>query len=238
VNPPTGVAVLVIGDGRDSYLRRCVDSMGALAGNITEWWMHDDTGDRTYRAELAARYPGWRHINAGPRAGCAGAFQSCWAQLRAGSAADHIFLVEGDFEFFRPVDLDAIAGLLDDRPYLAEVALVRDPVNADEHAAGGVVECHPDWYTDMADGCGRQWLEQGAFYTTNPHLFRRTLLDIPWPEHRPGTYSESTFHQQLMTGGTPETPAGQVRYAYWGPRDSGVWVRHIGHERHTESREY
>jgi hypothetical protein len=232
------IALLVITDGRDDCLRRCVESLHHLHGNISERWMHDDTGDDAYRAELAARYPTWRHIDAGPRAGCAGAFQSCWRKLRVGSVAKHLFMIEGDFEFFRPVDLNAMAGLLDERPYLAEVALIRDSVNAEEQAAGGVVECHPDWYTDMADEQGRQWLEQGAFYTTNPNLFRRTLLDVPWPEHRPGTYSESTFHQQLMSGGTPEVPGDQVRYAYWGPRDSGVWVRHIGHQRHHDGRGY
>lgn len=226
------IAVLVITDGRDAYLDRCVASLGHVTGDITEWWMHDDTGDADYRAALAARYPDWRHIDAGPqRAGCAEAFRSCWRQLRQHSTADKVFLIEGDFEFFRPVDLDDMAALLDARPYLAEVALRRQPWNDLEIAAGGIVEQHPEWYTDCSDDAGRQWLEQSAFFTTNCPLFRRSLFDVEWPGHIPGQYSEGTFHQRLVTQGTPEVPGDAVRYAYWGSRESGVWVHHIGEQR-------
>jgi hypothetical protein len=226
------IAVVVITDGRDAYLERCIASMHYLAGHVGEWWMHDDGGTPDYRARLTDRYPAWRHINAGPeRAGCAGAFQSVWRQLRAQSTADKFFLVEGDFEFCRPVDLDSMAVLLDEHPYLAEVALRRQPWNAAETAAGGIVEMHPDWYVDCRDGAGREWLEQRAFYTTNCPLSRMSLLDVPWPAYQDGRFSEGTFHQQLMADGTPEVPGDQVKYAYWGARDSGVWVQHIGDQR-------
>jgi hypothetical protein len=227
------IGVIVITDGRDAYLDRCVASLHQwVSGGIGEWWMHDDGGTPTYRQTLAARHTDWRHINAGPtRAGCAGAFQSFWRQLREQSRADHIFMIEGDFEFHRPIDLDAMAGLLDERPYLAEVALLRQPWNPAETAAGGVIEQHPDWYTDWSDEQGRAWLEQSSFFTANPCVFRRSLLGVPWPEHRDGCFSEGTFHQRLITDGTPEVPGPQVRYAYWGSRGSGVWVQHIGHAR-------
>lgn len=232
------VALLVIGDGRDDYLRRCIDSMRHLHGTIVERWMYDDTGDPVYRAELAARYPRWGHINGGPRQGGAGAIRHSWRHLRDHTRARFMFWVEQDFEFFRPVDLDAMAGLLDDRPYLAQVVLRRQPYNSAEHAAGGVVEQHPDWYVDMSDDTGRQWLEQGMYFTTNPNLTRTTLLGRDWPGHQDGTYSESTFHRQLLRDGTPEVPGDQVRYAWWGARDSGVWVRHIGERRHHEGTGY
>lgn len=57
MNPGT-VAVLVITDGRHDYLRQCVDSLlERVRGNITEWWMYDDTGDPTYRHQLARQFP-------------------------------------------------------------------------------------------------------------------------------------------------------------------------------------
>lgn len=225
------IALVVIGDGRDEYLRPCIESMHHLTGPISERWMYDDTGDALYRADLQHRYPDWHHINGGPRQGCAGAFQQVWHQVRAGTQARFVFLVEQDFVFLRTIDLASMAELLDERPYLAEIALRRQPWNEHEKAAGGIVEWHPDWYLDRHDDTGRSWLEQRAFFTTNCPLFRTSLLSVPWPDSRPRCYSEGTFHQDLMRDGTPEVPGDQVTYAYWGTRDSGIWVEHIGHHR-------
>lgn len=224
--------MLVIGDGRDQYLKECIESMTVHlpVDDIVEWWMHDDTGSETYRADLVTRYPQFRHIHGGPRLGCAGAYRSAWSQVLAHTGADYIFLIEQDFRFIRPVPLDDMADLLEHRGDLAQVALRRQPWNESEKAAGGIVEWHPDWYQDQT-GWGHRWLEHTAFFTTNPCLFRSSLLRVPWPLHQPGVYSEGTFHQRLMVGGTPEVPGSAVRYAYWGSRDSGVWVEHIGYER-------
>jgi hypothetical protein len=225
------IAILVIADGRDQYLDPCMMSLPQLSGDIAERWIHDDTGDPHYRSTLADRYPGWRHINAGPRSGCAAAFQSAWRQLRNGSECDHIFLVEQDFVFPRPVPLPEIADMLTDYPYLAQVALRRQPWNSNEIAAGGVVEQHPEQYMDCHDDKGRQWLQHRMFFTTNPCLIRRTLLDVPWPSHQEGCYSEGLFHHRLLAEGTPEVSGPEVAYGYWGARDSGTWVEHIGYQR-------
>ena len=224
------IAVVIIGDGRDPYLRQCTATLGQLHGPISEQWLYDDSGDDAYRRSLAARYRSWRHINAGPRQGCAGAFQQVWSQVANATQAKFIFLVEGDFRFVRPIDLAGMANLLEERPYLAEIALLRQPWNSEERRAGGIIEWHPDWYVDMEDKQGRHWLEHRSF-TTNPCLFRRSLLDIPWPGHQPGAYSEGLFSQHIHTHGTPEVPGEQVRCAYWGARGSGVWVEHIGYQR-------
>lgn len=224
------IALVIIGDGRDYYLRQCVGSLSQLYGPLSEHWMYDDTGDPSYRKELANRYPNWRHIDGGPRQGCAGAFQQVWRQVAEGTQAEFVFLVEQDFRFVRPIHLSAMAGLLESRPYLAEVALLRQPWNEEEKRAGGIIEWHPDWYVDMEDKKGRHWLEHRSF-TTNPCLFRRSLLDIPWPDHAPGGYSEGLFSQRIHSEGTPEVSGEQVRCAYWGQRGSGVWAEHIGYQR-------
>lgn len=224
------IALLVMTDGRDEYLERCMGSIYHLDGRISEWWIHDDTGDDGYRAGLVRRYQGWRHIGEGPRRGCAGAYQHAWRSIRDGSSARFVCLVEQDFEFIRTVDLHAMCGLLDDHPELVQVALRRQPWNDVEAAAGGIVESHPDWYEDKSDGL-REWLEHSAFFTTNPCVFRRSLMNIPWPRHTPGCYSEGTYHQMIKRLGTIETPGPETRYAYWGNRCSGVWTHHIGHKR-------
>lgn len=229
------IDIVIIGDGRDEYLTHCANSLHWLRGNIKRIWLYDDTGDEQYRHHLKTKYPTWTHINGGQRQGCAGAFQQVWKQLAEhtatkGTKSEFFFFIEQDFTFFRLVDLDSMAGLLTERPYLAEVALLRQPWNSEEKRAGGIVQWHPDWYTSMSDQSGRQWLEHRNF-TTNPCLFRRSLLNIPWPAHQPGAYSEGIFSHHIHTEGTPEVPGDQVRCAYWGPRGSGSWVKHIGYHR-------
>jgi hypothetical protein len=225
------IAFLVITDGRDEYLRQCIASLDYLHGPVVERWMFDDTGDSAYRSELRERYPQWRHIHAGPRSGCAGAFRSAREQVRNSTGAKFLFMIEQDFTFFRYVNMRAMMQVLDDNQHIAEIALRRQPWNEQERAAGGVVEQHPDWYVDKEDKDGRKWLEQGVFYTTNPHLERTSLLNIPWPDHQVGRYSEDTFTHILKSHGTPEVVGDDVRFAYWGARDSGVWTTHIGYER-------
>lgn len=236
------VAVVIVSDGRDEYLAECVKSLGMLMEGydfkISERWLHDDTGNEEYRKELASRYPQFVHINGGERQGCAGAFQSVWRQLRVHTRATHIFLIEQDFVFLRRINLYQMEWLLRWNPHLAQVALRRQAWNPEEKFSGGVVELHPDWYEDKSHTDRYndpdnflQWLEHSAFFTTNPSLFRSTLLSVPWPAHQEGTYSESLFHRHLILHGTPEVPGDRVRYAYWGARNSGTWVEHIGHQR-------
>lgn len=237
------IAVLVITDGRDDTLDQTLTSaVRLLTGNVIEWWLWDDTGDNMHRAMLAASYPSIEHIASGPRLGAAGAVQAAWRILAEASSADYIFHLEDDFTFTRPIDLNDLTRLLNDRPWLAQVALRRGPVNDAEHAAGGVIEQHPDWYTDRhdrtADGRGRHWLEHRAYWTNNPCLYRRSLLTAGWPGHVHGRYSEDTFHQRLMVRGTPEAHGVDVAYAYWGARDSGVWTEHIGAHRASNARGY
>jgi len=224
------IATVIIGDGRDQYLRQCVGSLGQLYGDVSEQWMYDDSGDSGYRRSLARRYPRWRHINGGERQGCAGAFQQVWAQVAVETRARFIFLIEQDFRFIRPIDLTSMAAVLEERPYLAEIALLRQPWNSEEKRAGGIVEMHPDWYVDMSDKQGRHWLEHRSF-TTNPCLFRRSLLTVPWPDSRPWAYSEGIFSHTIHEQGIPGVPGDQVRCAYWGKRGFGPWVEHIGYER-------
>lgn len=233
------IAALVVADGRDVHLGRCLASLDAMvSGPIVDRVLHDDTGDDAYRARLAVRFPDWTVIGDGPRRGAAGAVKAAWDWLAENSSCGYVFHLEQDFEICRPVDLCQLAELLDDHPELAQVVLRRDAVNGSEIAAGGVVEQHPDWYLDRADGQGRCWLEHQAYWSNNPCLYRMSLVwRYDWPAHVPGRYSEDTFTQMLRETGTPEAGRGTVRYAYWGARDSGVWVRHLG-GRHPDAKGY
>lgn len=216
------ICLLVITDGREDYLRDTIASARAnLDGPITERLMFDDTGDDTYRDQLRAEYPDFRHINAGPRAGFGGAIRGAWAHLAWHSRARYVFHLEADFTFNRPVPLADMALVLEGNPHLVQLALRRQPWNDTERAAGGIVECHPDDYTDRTDG-QHEWLEHRRFWTTNPSLYRTDLVrKHPWPR---ADQSEGRFGLEL-------TNSPKVRFGYWGARHSGEWVTHIGHDR-------
>lgn len=222
------IALLVVTDGREDYLTACVESAADhLDGPISERVMYDDTGDAAYRADLAARFPQFIHINAGPRQGFGGAIRAAWAHLAAHSHARYVMHLEQDFTFNRTVDLDAMAATLHANPHLVQLALRRQPWTDHEAQAGGVVEQHPDAYTDKHGPHG-DWLEHRLFFTTNPSLYRRTLCRTEWPE---GGNSEGHYTHHLLQHGTPEATGDAIRFGYWGTRDSGEAVCHIGHQR-------
>lgn len=216
------VALIIITDGRDDYLARCVTSAEEhLTGPITERWMFDDTGNDAYRTRLKRRYPDWHHIDGGPRQGFGGAIRAAWSHLVARSQADWVFHLEGDFTFVRDVDLADLIAVMADRPDLVQLAFRRQAWSAAERAAGGVVEANPGAYHEHRDRTGRVWLTHRLFFTTNPCLYRRSLCQEGWPD---GPESEGRFtHHLLMSG--------DVWFGYWGARSSGEWVKHIGQTR-------
>lgn len=224
------IALLVITDGRSACLAQTIESAKKrLRGPITEFVMYDDTGDSQHRRMLARTYPEFAHINAGPRQGFGGAIAHAWQYLADWSEADYVFHLEGDFTFNREVDLLALAATLEAHPELAHMALRRQAWAPVEIAAGGVVEMHPDAYTDVfVDVHQRAWLEHRLFWTTNPSLIHMDLIRRGWPDV---PQSERQFTEYLLREGSPWVPGDEVRFGYWGRREDGPWVHHIGDER-------
>lgn len=224
------IALLVMTDGRDGYLARTLASFEEMVtGPITGRVIHDDTGDPDHAARLAETYPGFAVAATPKRAGFGGAIQSAWTSLGyLDPAAQWVFHLEADFVFRQPVDLQALTYVLAVNPHLAQLALRRQSWNDAEKAAGGIVEQHPDAYLEGEAPNGLQWLEHRQCFTTNPSLYRRSLCNVGWPD---GANSEGVFTHHLLDLGTPEVIGPRVRFGFWGSRESGEWVEHIGHER-------
>ena len=229
------IALLVMTDGRRECVAASVQSALANlepAALVSEVWIHDDSGDPAYgewvRERFGAHYPGrpWRYVSTGRRSGFGGAIRSAWSHLRASSSARYVFHLEDDFVFNRPVNLAELVELLDFNPGLLQAALRRQPWNAEELAAGGIVELNPGDYRDrstrLSDGSLCYWLEHRRFFTTNPSRYRRELVELTdWPA---GLNSEGRYSIERFAD--PCTASGFV-----GARSSGEWVHHIGHER-------
>lgn len=142
---------------------------------------------------------------------------------------DFVFWLEHDFEFLRPVDLTAIAPVLDHNEELAQMALMRGSVNDVEKALGGVVADHKDRGTKfvsrvtnlgLSDERGEyvEWLSHQAYFTTNPSLMtRQFMIEHPWPDYP--SECEGKFGIDLTKAG----------YQFGILGDGKPWVEHIGH---------
>jgi hypothetical protein len=222
------IALLVMTDGRRECIERTIPSFLAAVDRpdlLAELWIHDDSADPEYVRWLEDTFAprGFRIISGGGRSGFGGAIRSAWHHLRAGSTAPYVFHLEDDFIFPRTVPLSGMVDVLDHHPHLVQMALRRQPWNVAERAVGGIVEQHPGDYIDAQGYGGHQWLEHRRFFTTNPCLYRRALIDEhDWPD---GADSEGRF-------GIAVNAAAEVEpFAFWGARGSGEWCEHIGLER-------
>lgn len=214
------ICLLVMTDGRDTIHETIASASLRMKGSITHRIIHDDSGSEHHRDKLGALYPDYEIIG-GPRSGFGGAISRAWAHITEAVHESWVFHLEDDFTFNRHINIDAMVEVLTHNRHVAQMALRRQPWNESERAAGGIVEEHPEDFVDYQDG-NQQWLEHRRFFTTNPSLYRSDLCARGWPQE---DYSEGKFGIRLLQD-HPETTFG-----YWGSRQSGEWVHHIGTER-------
>lgn len=165
----------------------------------------------------AMRLPG------GPPKGFCAATRQLW-KAAAEPGPSLVFWLEHDFEFFRTVDLRDAATVLADNPQIAQIALMRDAVNAEEKAAGGLWELRREQYEfrfTKDDPALRvpwvPWMEHSAYFTTTPSLMLRSFMEAnPWPTY--GSECEGRFGIDLRSRGFSFGVMGQGE----------PWVRHVG----------
>lgn len=186
------VCLLLISDGRDEYLQRTLLSAAE----------HLPAFDQLVHVE-----------DRGHELGFAGAIQHGWEQVKA----DWVFHLEADFTFTERVDLNRMKTILVARPYLAQLVLKRQPWNPDETAAGGIIEQHPDDYTEVNAYAGT-WTEHRRFWSTNPSLYSTRFCRLGWPQV---PQSEGIFTHRLL-----KDP--HLRFAFWGGKTDPPRVTHIG----------
>lgn len=189
----TKIALLLISDGRQECLRATMASAQEMLPPV-DYFVHVN--------------------DAAHELGFAGAIQEGWRRVRH-LDADYVFHLEQDFTFRRYVDIPAMVRVLRAHPHIVQIALLRQPWNADERAAGGVIEQYPDSY-ETVRWDGLVWREHRRFVTTNPSLWPRWMIERQWPD---GPESEGHFGIQLFG----EDP--RYRAAFWG---DAVWCDHVG----------
>lgn len=211
------VALVVLTNGRMDCIDHSIDAaLANLHGlELAPVVICDDSADDQYRAWLAQRFPEATIISDGTNLGYAGAMRRAWAAaIDAGT--EYVFWLEEDFIVLRPVDLSAMALVLDERPRLTQVMLKRQAWWANEVAAGGLVEANPGMFIDASNGV-HCWTEYAAFWTS-PYLVRRDFLQaFEWPYE---SHSETMFSAKMRNLGR--------RGALWGRRDDPPLVEHVG----------
>lgn len=219
---PFDSTLVVFTDGRDYIYDTIPSAAASLRGPITRRIIYDDSGDPLNRDRLATAFPTFTvaHSPDG-RLGFGGAIRFMWNYLATHDENPYIFHLEDDFLFNDEVDVGAMCGLLTEHPSLVQVALRRQACNADERAAGGVIEVDPEAFA----GCewkSHKYEIHRKFWTTNPSVYRRSLCSRGWPND---PYSEGKFGA-IIRDESVASP-----FAYWGSRRDEPLVTHVGVER-------
>lgn len=188
------VCLLTIGDGRDGYHERSWASLREMLPD-TDYTVSID--DRDHRLGFSGAYgEGFRRA--------------------AETGADYVFGAELDFTFRRPIPLNDMAATLAANTDLVQMALLRQPWNAAEKAAGGIIEQRPETYVRSEWG-PYTYMAHRNFVTTNPALWPMWVIKRGWPQV---PESEGRFGLDLFA----ERP--EYRAAFWGAGE--VWTDHIG----------
>lgn len=226
--PP--ITLLVMTDGRSTIHDAIASFEAQVEGNVVRKVIHDDSGNVNTRNRLQRRYPDHEVIYGGARRGFGGAIHYAWEVLLGDGDSDYVFHLEDDFTFNRKLDIDQMAYVLDGHPNVVQMALRRQSVGHEQAAGSDVldnrgitaVEQVEAWEqcTEAQGMTGFEWLEHRLYFTTNPSLYRASLMDRGWPAipNSEGHFSIKLFDEDPLN-----------RSGYWGSWDKGrEWVRHIG----------
>jgi hypothetical protein len=191
------VALLVIGDGRHEYHHK---SLAAALKHLPKFDHYIFVQDPDHQL------------------GFGGAIREAWRQVLQ-TDARHVVHLEADFTFDRAIPVADMVAVLESEPHLVQMALLRQPWNAEERAAGSIANLLAEDLTPV-QVLGYRWLEHRRYFTTNPCVYPRWVAERGWPD---GPQSEGHFGLELF-GSDPE-----LRAAFWGHGEE--WCTHIGTDR-------
>lgn len=218
------VALLFITDGRRECAGQTLECLAEMVGPLffEASIVVDDSCSEEYSSWLNTKWPWSRHLPIGKsKRGFDGAIAAGWEAVKSlDPSIEYVFHLEDDFVMVRHPRFRDMERILRLHPEIVQVALKRQPWNQAEIEAGGIVELDPDSFIQQEED-GLEWYEQRKFFTTNPSLYRRALVDLGWPR---GKMSEGRFTRMVLND--PE-----ARFAYLGQKFDEPWVLHIGNER-------
>ena len=232
-------------DGRKDMIVPTLESFRQnVRGDISCMLVNDDSGDKAYQDWLANNLRDLigsdvpilvNTVHA--RSGFGGAIRNAWrwvADLQqsvwGGVDFDWVFHLEDDFTFPSVIDLNEIRSVMETHPYLAQMALRRQPWGSDLQFEGGFIEAKPELYTEhswMRSLSSHWWIETRRNWTTNPSLFRWELCKLGWPDDpfSEGKYGFVLKEERGLPWGIPPD---QVQFGIWGRLEDKPRCTHIG----------
>lgn len=214
------IALLVFTDGRLDCLAATIASAEEkLKGSFGLKRIVNDEPLCSNPENLLQRYIqlGYEVDTNPKRIGGACTIARAWSRLPVGCT--HIFHLEGDFIFNEPIPIKDMIAVLDAHPKLAQMALVRQPVNGAEIAAGSIIRACPERYAEQKEN-GYVWLENNFCFTNNPCIYPFEITRYPYPEKQSWPWGEGEFSAFLRGRG--------YWFGYWGAVDQEPKVTHIG----------
>lgn len=180
---------LVVGTYRKrTHIEDCLRSIDSNVRGVGDIVFVDDSGDREHCDWL-------RQYGEVVWVGGRGYTTAMWLACQQ-MTGDYCAWTEEDFTFTEPVDLEALAGQLEHRPELAQLALLRQPWFDFEVEAGGLIEGLLAKGNDVKLDRG-VWV-QDFIFTTNPSVWRRQAWTSGWPD---AEWSEAAKSEQLREAG-------------------------------------
>lgn len=170
------------------HIEAALTSIDANLTGVSDLVFIDDSGDPEHSEWL--RQYGMVYEVGGRGYGAA------MKQLCAAAEGDEAYVHEEDFRVLEPVDLGHLSDILYQRPYLAQVALLRGPHFPVEHEHGGLIEALEAKGEIFTNVMGV--LEQTATFTCNPSVWRGEVFAAGWPA---GKWSEDRKRNLLRQQG-------------------------------------
>lgn len=202
------LGLLVTTDGRVDYLYKCLMSLHDREIGVDVSVLVDDSGEEL---PLVAGFD--EQATHPRRLGLAAALQHGWDVLSEYDI-DYVLHVEEDFIFPEQIPAAEMAKILDGHAELAQVVLKRQAWSPEEHAAGGIIEMHPEDYEDRPG-----FLVHDRLFSLNPCLYPAEIMRFGWPRHG----GEAEFTAVLKEKG--------YRFAMYGARHDPPRCLHIGARR-------
>lgn len=211
--------LVVTTNGRPDVLDRTLESFDLrVRPRPEEVLIVDDSGDEhyvRYLMQLAETHPGWS-VSWHPKAqGFCATVRDAW-KMAASGRQDWVYWSEDDFIYERAVELGDLADVMEHEASIAQMGLMRQPVNDVEIAAGSVFNAYRDRYVVQGSG-SRRWLRSRTNFSTGSSLIRRRFMEErPWPDYPADC--EGRYSIDLLAAG--------YEFGVWGTGEP--WIRHEG----------